>query len=105
MGESPIKRWSNSSWRPRNKFVGCVKLEYNYCTWAEVYSKLFRPTMMVLVPDSSINSWDSWFIFNLRKINTNQYYELDSLDAVNCSTIREYTILQDDKFIIITVHT
>jgi hypothetical protein len=25
------------------------------------------------VPGSSINSWDSWFIFNLRKINTCYY--------------------------------
>jgi hypothetical protein len=48
------------------------------------------------VPDSRINSWESWFIFNLRKINTNQYYELDSLDAGNGSMIREYMILQDD---------
>jgi hypothetical protein len=33
------------------------------------------------VPDSRINSWELWFIFNLQKINTNQYYESDSLDA------------------------
>jgi hypothetical protein len=26
--------------------------------------------LFVTVPESSINSWDSWFIFNLRKINT-----------------------------------
>ncbi len=26
--------------------------------------------MFATVPGSSINSWDSWFIFNLRKINT-----------------------------------
>jgi hypothetical protein len=26
--------------------------------------------MFPTVPGSSINSWDSWFIFNLRKINT-----------------------------------
>jgi hypothetical protein len=30
-----------------------------------VKNKLFAT-----VPESSINSWDSWFIFNLRKINT-----------------------------------
>jgi hypothetical protein len=35
------------------------------------------------VPDSSINSWESWFIFNLRKINTNQYYDSVSLDVKN----------------------
>jgi hypothetical protein len=35
----------------------------------------------VTVPDSRINSWESWFIFNLRKINTNQYYESNSLGA------------------------
>ncbi len=33
------------------------------------------------MPDTRINSWESWFIFNLRKINTNQYYESDSLDV------------------------
>jgi hypothetical protein len=27
------------------------------------------------VPGSSINSWDSWFIFNLRKINTCYYLD------------------------------
>jgi hypothetical protein len=27
------------------------------------------------VPDSRINSWETWFIFNLRKINNNQYRE------------------------------
>ncbi len=39
------------------------------------------------VPDSSINSWESWFIFNLRKINTNQYYESVSLNVRNCKHI------------------
>ncbi len=29
--------------------------------------------MFATVPDSSINSWDSWFIFNLQKINTCYY--------------------------------
>ncbi len=37
--------------------------------------------LFATVPDSRINSWESWFIFNLRKINTIQYYESDSLDA------------------------
>jgi hypothetical protein len=27
------------------------------------------PLLFATVPGSSINSWDSWFIFNLRKIN------------------------------------
>jgi hypothetical protein len=36
---------------------------------------------------------------------TNQYYELDSLDAGNSSTMCEYMILQDDKCIITTEHT
>jgi hypothetical protein len=34
-----------------------------------------------MVPDSRINSWVSWFIFNLWKININQYYESDPLSA------------------------
>ncbi len=29
--------------------------------------------LFVKVPGSSINSWDIWFIFNLRKINTCYY--------------------------------
>jgi hypothetical protein len=29
--------------------------------------------LFVTMPESSINSWDSWFIFNLRKINTSYY--------------------------------
>jgi hypothetical protein len=43
--------------------------------------KCRRCTMFATVPDSRINSWESWFIFNLRKINTNQYYESDSQNA------------------------
>jgi hypothetical protein len=34
-----------------------------------------------------LNSWESWFIFNLQKINTNQYYESVSLSARNCKHI------------------
>jgi hypothetical protein len=37
--------------------------------------------LFTMVPDSRMNSWVSWFIFNLRKINTNQYYESDFLSA------------------------
>ncbi len=40
-----------------------------------------------MVSNSSINSWESWFIFNLRKINTNQYYESVSLNVRNCKHI------------------
>ncbi len=61
--------------------------------------------MFATVPDSNINSWEPWFIFNLRKINTNQNCESDCLDAVSRNTLHEYTILQDDKCMIITVHT
>jgi hypothetical protein len=69
-------------------------------TKGSVKNKLFAT-----VPDSRINSWESWFIFNQRKINTNQYYKSDSLNARNCNMIRECMTLQDDKCIIITVHT
>ncbi len=55
--------------------------------------------LFATVPDSRINSWESWFIFNLRKLNINQYYESDSLNAGNCNMIREYMTLQDDKCI------
>jgi hypothetical protein len=61
--------------------------------------------MFAMVPDSSINSLESWFIFNLQKINTNQYYKSDSLDEISCNMFLEHTILQDDKCILITVHT
>jgi hypothetical protein len=64
----------------------------------EVVSSLLIQ-LFVTVPDSRINSWELWFIFNLRKINTNQYYELDSLNARNSNTIHEYMTLQDDKCI------
>jgi hypothetical protein len=67
-----------------------------------------RDEVIAMVPDSSLNSWESWFIFNLRKININQYYRSNSLNAGNCNILREYheyMILQDDKHIIITVHT
>ncbi len=53
--------------------------------------------VFVMVPDSRINSWESFFIFNLGKINTNQHYESDSLNAGDCNALREYKILQDDK--------
>jgi hypothetical protein len=58
--------------------------------------------MFAMVSDSRINSWLSWFIFNLRKINTKQYYESDSLNA---GIVRDYMKIQDDKCTIITVHT
>jgi hypothetical protein len=61
--------------------------------------------LFATVPDSSINSWESWFIFNLQKINTNQYYESDSLDVGNCSMLRGYITLLDVKHKSITVHT
>ncbi len=32
-----------------------------------------RYLVFATVPISRINSWESWFIFNLRKININQY--------------------------------
>ncbi len=69
-------------------------------TKGSVKNKLFTT-----VPDSRINSWESWFIFNRRKINTNQYYKSDSLNARNCNMICECMTVQDDKCIIITVHT
>jgi hypothetical protein len=61
-----------------------------------------RYLLFPTVPDSRIISWESWFIFNLRKINTNQYYESGSLDAGNCNAIHDITRRQMH---IITVHT
>ncbi len=55
--------------------------------------------LFATVLDSRINSWESWFILNLQKINTNQYYESVSLNAGNNSTIRESMTLQDDNYI------
>ncbi len=59
------------------------------------------------VPDSSINSWESWFIFNLRKINTNQYYESVSLNIRNCKHITgTHNITWEWVYdTVITVHT
>jgi hypothetical protein len=39
----------------------------------------FASFLFVMVPDSRINSWVSWFIFNLQKINTDQFYKSSSL--------------------------
>jgi hypothetical protein len=38
-----------------------------------------KEQLFMTVPESSINSCMSWFIFNLRKINNNQYRVLVSL--------------------------
>jgi hypothetical protein len=64
--------------------------------------KFFMSILFAKVPDSSINSWESWFIFNLRKINTNQSYESDSLNVGNCSILREYMTLRDNEHTMIT---
>ncbi len=61
--------------------------------------------LFATVPNSRINSWESWFIFKLEKINIVQYYESDSLNAGDNNTICEYMPLHDNKCIIITVHT
>jgi hypothetical protein len=55
------------------------------------------------VPDSWINSWESWFLFNLQKINTNQYHESDSLDAGTYNTIRECTIYKTTMHILLYI--
>jgi hypothetical protein len=60
----------------------------------------YRGYLFATVPDSSINSRESWFIFNLRK-----NYESDFLNVGDCSILREYMTLHDVKHIIITVHT
>ncbi len=73
----------NKQWRPQH-----------WCRWE----------LFATMPDSRINSWESWFIFNLRKINTNQYYLFRLPGFRNSSMICEYMILQDDKCIIFTVH-
>ncbi len=44
------------------------------CRYWQLYSGLVSNyVLFVTVPGSSVNSWDSWFIFNLRKINTCYY--------------------------------
>ncbi len=45
------------------------------------------------VPGSSINSWDSWFIFNLRKINT--CYHTNTICA------QKWTVIVGDNFMYI----
>ncbi len=73
--------------------------------WTESEPGLVQTSFVfATVPDSSVNSWESWIIFNLRKNNINQYFESDSLIIGNCSMSREYMTLQDVKHIIITVH-
>ncbi len=50
--------------------------------WVGIFSffpnaevSFFDTYMFATVLDSSVNSWESWFIFNMQKINTNQYYK------------------------------
>jgi hypothetical protein len=50
------------------------------CGW-QMQSPGMSTVLFATVPNSRINSWESWFIFNLRKVNTNQYYESGSLGA------------------------
>ncbi len=46
-----------------------------YCTVYTASCNIDAYTVLfATVPDLRINSWESWFIFNLQKINTNQYY-------------------------------
>jgi hypothetical protein len=45
------------------------------------------------------------YFLTCKKINTNQYYESDSLNAGSCNMLREYMTLQDDRHIKIPVHT
>jgi hypothetical protein len=65
------------------------------------YKTVDSATLLVFatVPDSRINSWESWFIFKMRKIKTNQYYESVSLNAGGNSTIHECMPLQDNIYI------
>jgi hypothetical protein len=70
-----------------NKLLFLKKL-FNYLTlYVPVYlssvNMLVKLSLFPTVPDSSINSWDSWFIFNLQKITTCYY--------TNNSTARIYT--------------
>ncbi len=57
------------------------------------------------MPDSSINSWESWFIFNLRKNKHQSILRIRFPGCRTCDMLREYMILQNDKHRIITVHT
>jgi hypothetical protein len=41
-------------------------------------TNFFSKVVFATVPGSSVNSWDSWFIFNLRKINTCYYTDTDT---------------------------
>ncbi len=54
------------------------------------YPLLFLPLLFAVVPDSIINSCESWFMFNLQKINNNQYRESVSLDVDICKTYQEH---------------
>jgi hypothetical protein len=54
---------------------------------ASIYSMYLFP----MVPDSRINSWESWFLFNLQ-INRNQHYEPIIPGCKNNSMISDYKI-------------
>jgi hypothetical protein len=72
-------------------FQATSHLSVGYSTNSAGFVILNNPTLNISYPDSSIISWESWFIFNLRKINNNQYYESVSLDVNNCRAYYENT--------------
>jgi hypothetical protein len=57
------------------------------------------------VPDSCINSWESWFIFNLMKNKHQSILQIRFPEYRKCIMLCEYMILQDDKYMTITEHT
>jgi hypothetical protein len=42
-----------------------------------------REQVIATVPNSRINSWESWFIFNLHKSNNHAWEQLSVLESIN----------------------
>jgi hypothetical protein len=50
-----------------------TQIHFNIISEELIKNSIQKYKLFAKVPESSINSWDSWFIFNLWKINTCYY--------------------------------
>jgi hypothetical protein len=89
-------RWGRQhSYILHMKFCVLIR-KWRHFVWLKVSCSDIRLDFTILfamVSDSSVNSWESWFIFNLQKMNTNQYYESVPLNVRNCKHITRTRVI------------
>ncbi len=89
---SQISVLKNAGWKSNRTAAECGE-ELNLAAKSQVKKLciilMSLKELFATVPDSSINSWESWCIFNLRKNKhlLYQYYESVSLNVRNCEHI------------------